>query len=141
MIYVTPCINLLGTCEEAIHLYEAAFGATTRLLMRYTDADSRDWDQPLTEDQRNLVYHAEITIGDQRLMLSDMLDNDPPKGTALFLTVTFDDAEGVKRAYERLVEGGTVVYPLVSTTYSSCFGSVIDRFGIRWGLMTEQTER
>lgn len=141
MITVTPCINLNGRCEEAMALYEKAFGATTKFMMRYSDADKRDWNKPLTDDQKKMIYHAEMFIGDQRIMFSDIVEFDLSKGISLFLTLTFEDAVSVKRAYEVLKEGSTIVYPMVSTTYSSCFISVIDKFGVRWGLMTEQTDK
>jgi PhnB protein len=141
MIIITPVLNFSGQCEEAIALYKEAFDAQTTLLLRYTDANLLDWDQHLTDAQKRLVYHAEMVIGTQRIMLSDIIDHDLTQGTAQFLTVTFDDAAGVKKAYEFLKEGGTIIYPMTSTTYSSCFVSLIDKFGIRWGLMTEQTER
>jgi len=141
MIIVTPCINLNGRCEEAMALYEKAFGATTRFMMRYSDADKRDWNKPLTDDQKRMIYHAEMFIGNQRIMFSDIVEFDLSKGISLFLTLTFEDAVSVKRAYEVLKEGSTIVYPMVSTTYSTCFVSVIDKFGVRWGLMTEQTDK
>lgn len=141
MLIVTPVINTNGQCEEAMKLYEKAFGASTRFMMRYSDADSRDWDLPLTDEQKNMVYYAEMYIGDQRIMLSDIVDFDITKGTALFLVITFEDAESVKRAFEVMEAGGTVIMPPKSFTYSSCEAKVIDRFGIRWGLMTEQTEK
>jgi PhnB protein len=141
MLIVTPGINLAGQCEDAMALYEKAFGATTKFVMRYTDADERDWDRPLTDDQKNMVYHAEMFIGTQRIMFSDIIEGDLSKGTSLFLVITFEDAASVKRAYEVLKEGGTIVHPMVSTTYSSCFVSLVDKFGIRWVLMTEQTDK
>lgn len=141
MVIVTPNINLAGQCEEAMALYEKAFGATTKLLMRYSDADERDWDKPLTDEQKKMVYHAQMLIGTQRIMFSDTVGFDPSKGTSLSLIVTFEDAASVKRAYEVLKEGSTIVHPMVSTTYSSCFVSLVDKFGIRWGLMTEQTDK
>jgi PhnB protein len=122
-------------------LYEKAFGATTKFIIRYSDADKRDWDRPLTDDQKKMVYHAEMFIGTQRIMFTDIIEFDLSKGTSLFLTITFEDAASVKRAYEVLKEGSTIVYPMVSTTYSSCFVSLIDKFGIRWALMTEQTDK
>jgi PhnB protein len=122
-------------------LYEKAFGATTQFIVRYSDADEQDWDRPLTDDQEKMVYHAEMLIGTQRIMFADIMEFDLSKGTSLFLTLTFEDAASVKRVYEILKEGSTIVYPMVSTTYSSCFVSLIDRFGIRWALMTEQTDR
>ncbi len=141
MLMVTPGINLAGQCEEAMALYERAFGATIKFVMRYADADERDWDRPLTDDQKKMVYHAEMFIGTQRIMFSDIIEGDLSQGTSLFLVITFEDAAGVKRAYEVLKEGSTIVHPMVSTTYSSCFVSLVDKFGIRWVLMTEQTDR
>jgi PhnB protein len=138
---VTPCINLNGQCEEAMALYEKAFGATIKFMMHYSDADERDWNKPLTDDQKKMIYHAEMFIGNQRLMLADIIEFDLSKGTSLFLTITFEDVAGVKQAYEVLEEGSTIVYPMVSTTYSSCFVSLIDKFGVRWALMTEQTDK
>jgi PhnB protein len=88
-----------------------------------------------------MIYHAEMFIGTQRIMFSDIIEGDLSKGTSLFLVITFEDTASVKRAYEVLKEGGTIVHPMVSTTYSSCFVSLVDKFGIRWVLMTEQTDR
>jgi len=53
----------------------------------------------------------------------------------------FDTKEEVERAFAVLADGGEALVPLRRTTYSSCVGNVIDRFGVRWGLLTEQTER
>ena len=139
MVAVTPCINLNGQCEEAMAFYEKAFGATTAFIMRYEDADKQDWDKPLTDDRKKMIYQAEMFIGEQRIMFADIIEFDLSKGTSLFLTITFDDAENVKKVYEVLKEGSTIVYPMVSTTYSSCFVSLVDKFGVRWALMTEKT--
>jgi len=42
---------------------------------------------------------------------------------------------------EIYIDGATIIYPMQSTTYSSCFVSLVDKFGMRWELMTEQTEK
>ncbi|MBN2005884.1 MAG: VOC family protein [Anaerolineae bacterium] len=141
MVIVTPSFNFDGCCEEAMRLYEKAFDTKIDFMMRYSDADSRDWSTPLRDEQKNWVYHAEMHIGDQRIFFSDIVAFDVAKGTALSLAITFEDAESVKRAYAVLREGSTLIYPMKSTTYSSCIVALVDRFGIRWGLLTEQTER
>ncbi len=142
MIIVTPTFNFNGCCAEAISLYEKAFGATTKFFMRYSEADERDWKQPLTGEQKNWVYHAEVYIGEQRLMFSDIINQyELAKGNSLFLAMTFEDAESVMRAYEVLREGSTLLEPVKRTTYSSCIVSLVDRFGVRWALFTEQTEK
>ncbi len=141
MPLITPNFNLNGRCEEAITLYQRAFNASVGSLLRYSDADTRDWNKALNAEQANYIYHAELFIGDQRIMMCDNMDVDLVKSTSLSLTMTFDTSEEVKKAYDILKDGSTTIYPMHSTTYSSCEVVFIDKFGFRWGLMTEQTER
>jgi PhnB protein len=141
MLVVTPNFNFNGRCEEALALYGKAFAVKPDFIMHYSDADPADWKAPLTEAQERMVYHSEMKIGGQRMFFADILGKDMPAGPALSLTVTFDDAEGVKAAYAILVEGGSVLFPFKSTTYSSCAVNIIDKFGIRWGLFTEKADK
>lgn len=141
MILITPNFNFNGRCEEAINLYQKAFNAKLNCLLRYSDADKRDWDKELDAEKAKLIYHAELMIGNQRIMMCDNMDVDLVNSTSLSLTVTFDTSDEVKKAYEILKDGSTTIYPIHSTTYSSCEVVFIDKFGFRWGLMTEQTER
>jgi PhnB protein len=141
MIIVTPVINLQGNCEEAIRLYEKAFETKADFILHYSDAKKEDWDRSLTEIQKNMVYHAEMKIGTQRLMFSDIIEFDLVRGNSFFLTITFETKEQVQKAYQTLSEGSTTLAPMRSTTYSSCIVSFIDKFGFRWGLMTEQPDK
>lgn len=141
MLLVTPTLNFDGDCEEAIRLYERAFGTKADFIMRYAEGEPADWKLPLSEAQKRFVYHAEMRIGGQRLFFSDIIEFEVRKGNAQFLAITFEAAEEVERAYAVLVEGGLALVPLRRTTYSSCVGNVVDRFGVRWGLLTERTDR
>jgi len=141
MVIVTPVLNLQGNCEEAIRLYEKAFETKADFILHYSDARKEDWDRPLTEKQKNMVYHAEMKIGSQRLMFSDIIEFELIQGNSFFLTITFETKEEVQKAYRILSEGSTILAPMSSTTYSSCVVSFIDKFGFRWGLMTEQPDR
>jgi PhnB protein len=140
MLQITPNFNFNGRCEEAILVYQKAFHARIGCMLRYSDADKRDWDQELNLKLANYIYHAELFIENQRIMMCDNMDVDLVQSTALSLTLTFDTSAEVKKAYEVLKEGSTIIYPLHSTTYSSCMVVLIDKFGFRWGLMTEQPE-
>jgi PhnB protein len=141
MILLTPNFNFNGRCEEAITLYQKAFDAKVGCLLRYSEANKSDWDRELTAEQANYIYHSELLIGTQRIMMCDHMDVELVKSTSLSLTVSFDTKEEVVKAYEVLKDGSTTIYPVHSTTYSSCVVVFIDKFGFRWGLMTEQTER
>ncbi len=141
MIKITPNFNFNGQCEEAIYLYEKAFGAKIECLLRYSDARLEDCDKKLTQEQKNYIYHAEVYIGNQRIMLADNMDIDFRPSSALSLTVTMETKNDVIKAFEVLKDGSEVIYPIHSTTYSSCACSLVDKFGFRWVIMTEQTER
>lgn len=141
MVKITPNFNFNGQCEQAIQLYKKAFDAKVECLLRYCDAQSADFDKELTAEQRNYVYHAELYIGEQRIMMADNLNTDIHAGTALSLTVTMETKEDVMRAFEVLKDCSEIIYPVHSTTYSSCTCSLIDKLGFRWVIMTEQTER
>lgn len=137
MTRITPNFNFDGRCADAIALYEQAFHAQVDYVLRYRDADPQDLSMTLTKEQEDYVYHAEMHIGGQRIMLCDNLDVPFQTSLALSLTVTFDTAEDARRAFEILASGGQIIYPLHRTTYSSQVGVLMDRYGFRWGLMTE----
>jgi PhnB protein len=107
-------------CEEAIRCYERVFS---------------------TEAQEDYVYHAEMTIPGQRFMFSDIIEFEVTAGISAFFVATFDAKEEVEAAYRAMLPVSRVLVPLRSATYSSAAANLVDKFGIRWGLMTEQVDR
>lgn len=141
MIRITPNFNFDGNCYEAILLYQEAFGARIHQLIRNQDAVWEPDCHTMPETRKDQIYHAEIFIGDQRMMMCDNPDVPFQPTASLSLTVTLEKKTQVMRAYEVLAKGGTIIYPLQSTAYSSCYASLMDRFGFRWVMMTEQTDQ
>jgi len=141
MIKVTPNFHFNGKCEQAIRLYEKTFNAKVECLLHYSDARPEDYDKELTQEQKNFVYHAEIYIGDQRIMMADVMDTTLQPSYALSLTVTMETKEEVVKAFDILKDGSKIIYPLHSTTYSSATCSLVDKFGFQWIIMTKQTKR
>ncbi|MBR3740823.1 MAG: VOC family protein [Clostridia bacterium] len=138
---IVPTLNFGGNCREAIHLYEQAFRGKITCLITYGEANDPAYNPLLKEDQKGYVYHAELALGDQRIIMSDHVDIAFQTCYSNFLTVMFDTKEEVRQAYEIMKEGSKTIYPMEATPYSSCRVVFVDRFGIRWGIMTEQTER
>lgn len=136
---ITPNFNFDGQCSEAIQLYQTAFDAKVVSCMTNKDVVWEDQINAAPEAE-NRIYHAEIEIRDQRIMMCDNGDVPFQPTASLSLTVSFDTKEDVLRAFEVLKEGGRIIYPVQSTFYSSCFVSLFDRFGFRWVLMTENPE-
>lgn len=138
---LVPTLNFGGNCREAIHMYEKAFQGKISCLITYRDADDPAYRPLLTESQRDYIYHSELVLGSQRIIMSDHVDIQFQTCYSNFLTVMCDTKEEVQRAYEVMREGSRTIYPMEATPYSSCRVVFVDRFGIRWGIMTEQTER
>lgn len=135
---IVPTLNFADGCREAIHLYEKAFGGKINCLLSYREADDPAYDPLLTEDQKDYIYHAELLLGDIRIIMSDHVDIDFTTCYTNFLTVMYDTKEEVERAYEVLREGSQTIYPIQETPYSTCRVVFVDKFGIRWGIITEK---
>ena len=139
---IVPTLNLGGNCREAIHMYEKAFNGKINCLITYGEANDPEY-ALLKENQKDYIYHSELVLGDQRIIMSDLVDGDIEFQICYsnFLTVMLDTKEEVQQAYEIMKEGSKTIYQMEATPYSSCRVVFIDKFGIRWGIMTEQTER
>ena len=137
MALITPNLNFDGRCEEALMLYQKAFNGRIGCMLRYEEAKKEDFDKVITEEEKQYIYHAELFIGNQRIMMCDNMDVPFQTSYAMCLTITFDTVEEVQEAYEVLKEGSTTIYPIGSTSYSSCRVVFVDKYGFRWGLMTE----
>ena len=138
---IVPTLNFGGNCREAIHMYEKAFDGKISCLISNREANDPAFNPLLTDSQREYIYHSELILGDQRIIMSDQVDMEFQTCYSNFLTVMYDTKEEVQRAYEIMKEGSKTIYQIEATPYSSCRVVFVDKFGIRWGIMTEQTER
>ena len=138
---ITPTLNFSGQCREAIQLYAKAFQGSIACLITYRDANDPAYMPLLTEEQKDWIYHAELHMDGHRIIMSDHADIQFQTCYSNFLTLMFDTKEEVQAAYALLKEGSTTIYPMEATPYSSCRVVFVDKFGIRWGIMTEQIER
>jgi PhnB protein len=98
---------VVHNAAAAIAFYKQAFGAQELARM------------PAPDGQR--VWHAELQIGDSRLMLSD----------------EFPEMSEC-RAPTSL--GATVSLPLMDAFWGDRYGQVTDPFGHQWGIATRQEE-
>ncbi len=131
---ISPVIHFPGTCKEAIRFYEEVFVATDKHIAYYKDAPP-DPGFVVTEDMRDLVMHAGMTICGTAFNFSDTQE-ETVAGSMICFNVFLQSADEVCRAYERLREGGRVIVALGPQFFSAMYGSVEDRYGIRWQLIS-----
>lgn len=122
MLIAIPTFHFGGRCEEAIALYQKAFGLKI------------DWQGK--DEQTNLIYHTEARIGEQRIRLSDGgMEREKIQVDSLFLAIVFDTVEEVKEAFDILKEDGTVIQFPHATDFAACMSELKDKFGFKWFLM------
>ena len=121
---VTPYLAV-EDAARAIEFYTQAFGAKEVVRM---DAPG------------GKIGHAELEIGDSRIMLSDPFpqsSSKPPKdlgGTSFSVMMYVEDVDA---AFKRAVDAGaTVSMELSDMFWGDRFGSVTDPFGHSWSLAT-----
>ena len=123
---IVPTLNFGGNCREAIQMYEKAFKGKISCMITYGEANDPAYIPLLKENQKDYIYHSELVLENLRIIMSDHVDIEFQTCYSNFLTIMYDTKEE---------------YQLEATPYSSCRVVFVDRFGIRWGIMTEQTER
>ncbi len=125
---VTPYLSHKNA-DAAIKFYERAFGAKEILRLNMLNGG---------------VAHAEIEIGDSRVMLADEMPAYGNKSAEALggSPVSFlFYVEDVDAAFERAVKAGaTVKRPVEDQFYGDRVGTVIDPFGIQWSIGTHKEE-
>ncbi|PHI30215.1 VOC family protein [Budvicia aquatica] len=128
-----------GNCEEALEFYQRSIGAEVTVMMRYKDSPDQS-SGPIPDEWQNKIMHANITIGNSQFMASDgqcdhNLDHLGFHGFSLSLNVK-DRAEA-ERLFKSLCAGGKISMPFQKTFWSSGFGTLTDRYGVGWMVMSD----
>lgn len=127
-------INFNGNCREAAGFYAEIFETEKPKFMLFGDTPP-DPNFPISEETKKLVMHTELMIGGSRVMMSDMPPGMPlVQGNNISLVYAGKDVEEIKRIYNKLKEGGTVIMELQETFWSKCYGYLTDKLGINWQL-------
>lgn len=124
---LNPYLNFPGNAREAMEFYQQVFGGSLR-MSTFGEFGAAE---PGTADQ---IMHAMLeTDRGFTLMASDLppgMEHTP--GTTISVSVSGDDADELRRYWERLSEGGVVTMPLEKQMWGDEFGMCTDRFGIPW---------
>jgi len=121
---VTPYLIIKGAAQ-AIDYYKKVFGATQ--VVRMDGPDGR-------------VGHAELQIGDSRIMLADEYPEMGHKSAATIgdspvsLYLYMPDVDSVVK--KAVAEGAKILKPVQDQFYGDRSGFIQDPFGHQWGVAT-----
>ncbi len=130
-----PYLFFDGKCDEALEFYKTAVGAKPTMLMRFKDAPDKSMVTPGTE---NKVMHAQVDIGDAKVLMSDGRCQGKTNFQGFGLAVSAKTEAEAEKMFGVLSEGGEVRMPMAKTFFSPKFGMVADKFGVLWMVMVGQ---
>ncbi|RJP35975.1 MAG: VOC family protein [Phycisphaerales bacterium] len=126
---LTPHLTVRNAAQ-AVEFYKKAFGAKNEQICYAPDGEH--------------VMHAEIQIGDSKLMLNDespewgCLSPLSKPGAGFLVNIYVDDVDAV---FNRAVEAGaTPVMPVADQFWGDRYGQLTDPFGHRWSIATHKED-
>lgn len=133
---VSAYLFFKGDCAEALDVYARVFRTPAPDIRRFSDMPPGEMDLP--PGSEDMVMHASIKVAGDEIMMSDNPGEAPPAMAGCSVMVSLPtDAEG-RAAFDSLAEGGNVGMPYAPTFWSKGFGALVDRFGIRWMITTDE---
>ena len=132
MAKLNPYLNFDSTCEEAFNFYKTVFGGEFKGgIFRMGDMEGIE----VPEEERDLVMHVSLPIGNDILMGSDVGSEQRQyfkSGNNNYISIFPETREEADRLFSELSRGGEVEMPMEDQFWGDYFGSFKDRFGIYW---------
>lgn len=134
---VSTYLNFPGTTEQAFTFYRSVFGGEfTGPVHRFGDVPAGPDQPPLAEADKNLVMHIELPI----LAGHVLMGTDAPEsmgfvvthGNSVHINLEPDTKAETEKLFTALAVDATVEMPLQDMFWGAYFGSLTDKFGIRW---------
>lgn len=133
---VQPYLMFNGRTGEAIDFYRKAVGAEVTALMRFRDAPEPPPPGMIPDGWDDKIMHSSFKVGDAELMASDGCQSDGTGFAGISLALSVSSPEEADTKFAALSEGGEVTMPLAQTFFSPRFGTLTDRFGVSWMIVT-----
>lgn len=136
MKHLNIYIHFKNNCEEAFNFYRSILGGEYEALSRYGELPQQEGMPPIAEEDKNLVMHMTLPIGNTtKLMGSDMAGNWAAglnSGNNFSVSLETESKEEADAIFTGLSADGKVTMDMQDTFWGSYFGSFQDKFGINW---------
>src|SRR5262245_795168 len=125
---LNPYIHFNGNAREAMEFYQRALGG------ELTISTFAEGGMPSDPADANKIMHAQLDLPNgEVLMASDTMAGQPAQPVAgISMSLSGDEDAELSGYYERLLDGGTAVEPLVEAPWGDKFGILTDRYGLTW---------
>ncbi len=127
-------LNFNGNCAEAFQFYAKTFPGKDLHIMKQGDmqkdakAPDKDW-----------VLHARLVVGETDIMASDTFHMGYTKPAGMYVALNVDSPAEAERIFKALSEGGNITAKMEETFFAHKFGTVVDRFGTPWMVVSQKS--
>lgn len=134
---VIAYLNFDGNTEEAIEFYSEALSSNEVKKVKFKDFP-QDPNYPMPENELNMIMESSLEFAGGKMMMSDVLPSmkkvtgESIKGNNILVSIVIDDIQTLENYFSNLSVGGYVIMPLSEMPWSSCFGMLVDKFGVVW---------
>lgn len=129
-------LTFKGNCEEAMNFYKECLGGVLT-IHRVNGSAIETHCPPEIKDQ---IMHANLIKDNLVLMGSDMLwPGDLVNGNSVTLSLNCSSEEEINEFFSKLAEGGQITDPLKDQFWGALFGTLTDKFGVKWMLNYDKT--
>ncbi|WP_455381591.1 VOC family protein [Salinispira pacifica] len=141
MAQVCTYLNFARETEQAFEFYKSVFG-TDYLgpIARIGEAPTAEGQPPLSDADKDLVMNVALPItGGHVLMGTDAPESvgfTINKGNNVYIMLQPDTRREADRLFAALSAGGSVEMEMQDMFWGDYYGSLTDKFGIRWMINT-----
>ncbi len=137
MARTSTYLNFARSTEEAFNFYKSVFGTEfIDGIARFGDVPVQEGQPEMSDDDKQLVMNVQLPIlGGHLLMGTDAPESmgfQLNQGNNVYICLDPDTRAEADRLFAALAEGGTVEAPLEDAFWGDYFGSLIDKYGVRW---------
>lgn len=125
---LNPYLGFRNDARAAMEFYQQVFGGDLTLN---TFAELQASEDPAEQD---LIMHSQLeTDKGFTLMGADTPSSmEFTPGSNFSVSLSGDDDAELRGYWEKLIEGGEILEPLVQAPWGDSFGMCVDKFGVRW---------
>ncbi|WP_312180172.1 VOC family protein [Arthrobacter sp.] len=125
---MNPYLSFRDNAAEAMAFYQSVFGGT----LESTSFAEMNASQDPAENEK--VMHSQLTTDSGFILMASDTPNsmELDQGSSYSISLSGDDGDDLRRYWDRLLDGGTMVLPLEVAPWGDTFGMLADRFGTSW---------
>ena len=137
-------LNFERNTEEAFNFYKTVFGGDFMdgKINRFRDVPAQEGMQPIAEADKDLVMHVALPIHGGHLLMG----TDAPKsmgftvnkGNNVHILLYTDSRSQADTLFGKLSSGGNADMPLQDMFWGDYYGTLTDKFGIKWMITYHQ---